>query len=97
MQQRWFFAAALVFANSLLATGCGTTGTASNLDGFWCDLTGAPTTYVQASLPAYLMPAFPRNCFAGDIEIPDSSTCAAGAACYQLDTGAWCTYQGGAG
>lgn len=97
MQQRWISAVVLVFTSALLMTGCGTTGTAENLDGFWCDLTGTPTTYVQASLPAYLTPAYPRNCFAGDMLVPDAGACAAGAACYQLDTGAWCTYQGGAG
>lgn len=92
MRQRWIFATALVFANCLLATGCGTTGTASNLDGFWCDLTGAPTTYVQASLPANLAPAFPRDCFAGDMQVSSAQSCLVDdSVCYQLDTGDWCT------
>ncbi|WGL18046.1 hypothetical protein PVT68_07040 [Microbulbifer bruguierae] len=84
-----------LFATVFFA-GCA--GTASNIenircfDGFWCDLTGAPTTYYQARLPANLVPAFPRNCLSDDIQVTTAGNCLMDdAVCYQLDTGAWCT------
>ncbi|WP_295801548.1 hypothetical protein [uncultured Microbulbifer sp.] len=97
MKQRWIFLAGLVSGCGLVTTGCSSTGNVANLDGFWCDLTGTPTTYVQPSLPAYLTPAYPRNCFTGDMEVPDAGSCVAGTNCYQLDAGAWCTVEDAAG
>lgn len=80
----------------VLSAGCANTGdrleNTASLDGFWCDLTGLPATYYQPPLPANLMPAFPRDCFAGDAQVPTASACLMDdAVCYQLDTGAWCT------
>ncbi|MFD1215068.1 MULTISPECIES: hypothetical protein [Microbulbifer] len=84
MKQRWILPAAVI-----LAAGCSNT---TSMDGFWCDLTGTPTTYVQSPVPAYLAPAYPRNCFAGDTQVPTAQSCLMDdAVCYQLDTGAWCT------
>ncbi|WP_078084575.1 hypothetical protein [Microbulbifer mangrovi] len=87
-----------LFCLLLTATsvGCANSGgeleNAAALDGFWCDLTGTPATYYQRPMPANLMPAYPRNCFAGDTQVPTASTCLVDdAVCYQLDTGAWCT------
>lgn len=69
--------------------GCSNT---ANMDGFWCDLSGTPTTYTQAPLPANLLPAFPRNCLAGDFEMMSERDCLqTPGGCYQLDTGNWCT------
>lgn len=85
---------------AVVAAACfgGCAGTASNidnvksLDGFWCDLTGSPATYYQGRLPENLTPLYPRNCFAGDTQIPSASACLSGdSVCYQLDTGNWCT------
>ncbi|WP_066966664.1 hypothetical protein [Microbulbifer sp. Q7] len=78
------------------ATGCAHTGdsleNAASLDGFWCDLTGTPATYYQRPLPANLMPAYPRECFAGDRQVPTANACLVDdAVCYQLDSGPWCT------
>lgn len=81
----------LLSAGCASTTGDGLENTAS-LDGFWCDLTGMPATYYQRPQPANLMPAYPRNCFAGDTEVHTASACLVGdSVCYQLDTGAWCT------
>ena len=80
--------------NALVATVVVLTGCAgaSNMDGFWCDLCGTPTTYVQASLPARELPAFPRNCLVGDYEVSGEQACLQySGGCYQLDTGNWCT------
>lgn len=63
----------------------------SGCAGFWNDLRGTPVdTGARATLAE--MPAFPRNCLTGDRELAARSQCLAeDAACYQLDTGNWCT------
>lgn len=87
MKLRWFPLFAITFS-----LGCASTATVSNLDGFWCDLTGTPATYVRPPLPAYLTPAYPHDCFQGDMEVPTATSCLVDdAVCYQLDTGSWCT------
>lgn len=77
----------------LLSAGCANTvENAAGLDGFWCDLSGAPATFYQSPLPANLTPVYPRHCFSGDMQVATATSCLVDdAVCYQLDTGAWCT------
>jgi hypothetical protein len=78
--------AAAILIGAALTSGC------AGFDGFWQDLRGTPVTYSTRSIPLEEMPAFPRYCLAGDSETPDQSQCLVDdAACYQLDTGNWCT------
>ncbi|WP_226702141.1 hypothetical protein [Microbulbifer elongatus] len=95
MKLRLIFSLLGTFAVAMSA-GCANTGdrleNTASLDGFWCDLTGMPATYYQPPLPANLMPAFPRDCFAGDTQVQTANACLMDdSVCYQLDTGAWCT------
>ncbi|WP_193165041.1 hypothetical protein [Microbulbifer hainanensis] len=75
-----------------LITSC-LLGGCAGMDGFWCDLRGTPQYYVsQRTVPLQEVQAFPRQCLAGDSEILDLAQCSTmSAACYQLDTGSWCT------
>lgn len=67
-------------------------GGCAGWDGYWNDLCGTPQVYTHQSIPVEEMPAFPRHCLPGDMEVGGYSQCAMGdSACYQLDTGNWCT------
>ncbi|MGL6161498.1 hypothetical protein [Microbulbifer sp.] len=67
-------------------------GGCAGWDGYWNDLCGTPQVYTHQAIPLEEMPAFPRHCLPGDTEVMAYSQCPVGeAACYQLDTGNWCT------
>lgn len=77
----------LALVSACLLAGC------SGMDGFWCDLSGTPEFYYsQRPVPLAELEAFPRQCLAGDTEVMALAECqTTSAACYQLDTGNWCT------
>lgn len=79
------------FAIILVLTGL-LGGCATGWDGFWDDLRGTPQYYAQQSVPLEQLQAFPRHCLVGDTEVATLAECPADyAACYQLDTGHWCS------
>jgi len=82
----------LPLALAALLGGCSSFDGASNMDGFWCDLAGRPRYYSQRPVPLAEVQAFPRVCLSGDREVPERNQCfAESGACYQLDTGSWCS------
>ncbi|MCH9692363.1 MAG: hypothetical protein K0U59_09950 [Gammaproteobacteria bacterium] len=99
MKNIWIFCTGF-----LLVAGCSTVDSnpssgsvpsvsirAPALDGFWCDLTGTPTTYFLGRVPLRELPAFPRYCLPGNYQVSAAQLChALEGPCYQLDTGSWC-------
>ncbi|WP_250459575.1 hypothetical protein [Microbulbifer litoralis] len=70
----------------------GLLGGCAGWDGFWGDLKGTPDGYTRRDVPLSELQAFPRHCLAGDTEVMALADCPMGyAACYQLDTGNWCS------
>ncbi|SFC58457.1 hypothetical protein SAMN05660479_02001 [Microbulbifer thermotolerans] len=67
---------------ALLLGGC---------SGFWNDLCGTPQFYTHSSIPVELAPAFPHECFTGDMPAAGPAMCIEeGVHCYELDNGDWC-------
>lgn len=76
---------------ALILTLAGLLGGCAGLDGFWGDLCGRPP-HIQPDVSLAELEAFPRHCLAGDTEVMALAECPMGyAACYQLDTGNWCS------